>query len=201
MTTFFLIRHAETDFVAKRRLAGRLPSVHLNEQGKAQAQALAKRLEGTKISAIYSSPLERTMETAETIARALRLKVLPREGLLEVDVGRWQGQALKTLTQRKLWPIVLSTPSLARFPGGESFNEAQARVVAELESLQAAHHRSKEVVAVVSHGDPLRLAIAHYLGLPLDLFQRLALHPASLSILQVGNGRVRLLRLNDIRTD
>lgn len=199
MTTILLIRHGENDFVRKHRLAGWLPDVHLNERGRRQAQALAEHLARVKLQAVYASPLERTMETAEPIAAAQGLEVIPRPALGEVRVGRWQGQSLKVLRRRKLWSLVQQMPSLARFPEGESFAEAQARVVAELEALRARHRGKRAVIACVSHADIIKLAIAYYLGLPLDLFQRLVVMPASISVLHIQDGAVRLLRLNDTR--
>jgi probable phosphomutase (TIGR03848 family) len=197
MTIIYLIRHAENDFLGKEKLAGWLPGVHLNDRGVAQAEALAERLAGTRFRAIYASPLERALETAEPIARRQGLQVIPRPALGEVRFGRWQGQTLKTLRRRKLWPIVLFSPSLARFPEGESFNETQARVVAELEKLRGKHKQAKSTILCVSHSDTIKLAVAHYLGLPLDLFQRLTVEPASISILSIHQGHARLIRLND----
>jgi len=125
MSIFLLIRHGENDFVKQGRLAGRLPGVHLNEKGLAQAAEVADKVKGAPVKAVYSSPLERTMETAEPIAQALGLEVLPRAGLLEVDVGEWQNKTLKELHRRKIWRAVQTSPSRVRFPGGESFAEAQ----------------------------------------------------------------------------
>jgi probable phosphomutase (TIGR03848 family) len=197
MTTILLIRHAQNDFISQDKLAGWLPGIHLNEKGKAQAEALAKHLASTKLRAIYASPLERTMETAAPIATVHKLKVIPRPGLGEVRYGLWQGHSIKALRRRKLFPVIHASPSLVRFPEGESFPEAQARVVAELESLRALHRSAKAVIACVTHSDPIKLAIAHYIGLPLDLFQRLTIEPASISILHIGDSQIRLLRLND----
>ncbi len=196
MTTIYLIRHAENDLLGKR-LAGWQPGVHLNGRGAAQAEALAKSLSGTHFQAIYASPLERTMETATPIAQRLGLEVIPRPKLGEVQYGRWQGQTLKALRRRKLWPIVLHSPSLVKFPEGESFNETQARVVTELENLRAKHNHPKSRIICVSHSDTIKLAISHYLGLSLDLFHRLTVEPASISILSIDRGHTRLIRLND----
>jgi len=198
MTVLFLLRHGENDWVGKR-LPGWTPGIHLNERGRAQAGALARLLQPVKLEAIYSSPLERTMETAEPIARAAELRVRVREALADVRPGDWQGQSLRSLRHRKLWPVIQHTPSLARFPGGESFTEAQARIVAELDSIRAAHPGPRAAVACVSHADVIRLAIAHYLGLHLDLFQRLNIDPASISVLWIGESSARLVRLNDTR--
>jgi len=198
MPTFYLIRHAENDFVG-RRLAGWLPGVHLNEQGVAQARALAEALAPVKLAALYSSPLDRALETAEPLARTKGLEIRIRPDLGEVNVGRWEGESLRRLRRRKLWTVIQQAPSLARFPEGESFVEAQARVVAELEALREQHPGSRSAIACISHSDPLKLALAHYAGMPLDLFQRLTIEPASISILRISDGHVRLLQLNNTR--
>lgn len=196
MTTFYLVRHGENDLLGKR-LPGWMPGVHLNPRGRAQAEALAERLAELPIAAIYASPLERTMETAGPLARRKRLKVVPCPALGELRPGKWQGRPLSVLRRRKLWPVIQFTPSLARLPDGESFSEAQARVVAEMERIRLRH--PKQAVVCFSHADLIKLAIAHHLGLPLDLFQRLSISPASISVLAVGDQHSRLLRLNDTR--
>ncbi len=199
MTLIYLVRHGHNQYVEKGKLAGRTPGVHLSERGRAQAQAAADLLSAAKLKAVYASPLERTMETAEPIADAADLKVTPEDDLLEMDYGTWQGKSLKVLRRRKLWPTVQNTPSLARFPNGESFAEAQARIVAGLDRLQRKHHQKTAVIACVFHSDPIKLAIAHYIGMPLDLFQRLVVEPASISLLAITPTHARLLRLNDTR--
>lgn len=199
MTLFYLIRHGHNEYVEKGKLAGRLPGVHLSEHGRAQAAKLAELLAEVKFQAVYSSPLERAMETAQPIAKAAGLEVMPNDGLMETDCGTWQGKSLKTLRRRKLWPTIQHFPSLARFPEGESFSEAQARIAAEIDRLQRKHKQKNATIACVFHSDPIKLAIAHYLGLPLDLFQRLVIEPASMSLLAVSPTHARLLRLNDTR--
>ena len=126
MPILLLIRHGENDYVKKGRLAGRLPGVQLNDTGRSQAQSLADRLAKAPIKAIYCSPLERALETAEPLAKCLDLETIPRPGFLETDYGEWQGHTLKSLRRLKLWRTVQSAPSLARFPGGESFAECQS---------------------------------------------------------------------------
>lgn len=195
MPVVLLIRHGENEYVKKGRLAGRLPGVHLNEKGQEQAKNLAEKLTGAPIKAIYSSPLERTMETAEPIAKALGLEVIPRMGLVEVDVGKWQDKKLKRLSRHKLWQTVQTRPSIMRFPGGESFEEAQYRIYQEIDQL-CSQYESKDMFACVLHSDPIKLAIAYYIGLPIDLFQRLTVAPASISVLYVGKTDSRLLTLN-----
>lgn len=195
MTTILLIRHATNDWVGER-LAGWTPGVHLNEKGQQQAQGLAGRLAHVAICAIYSSPLDRALETAAPLAERLNLPVQVANGLAEVQYGQWTGGALKDLRDSDLWRTLMLTPSLARFPEGESLGEVQCRVVAALECLRLRH--AQETIAVVSHADVLKAAIAHYTGLHLDLFQRLVISPASVSVLQFdGPGFPHLVRFND----
>lgn len=195
MPTILLIRHGENDYIKKGILPGQMPGVHLNDKGRAQAQALAEKLAQAPIKAVYTSPLERAVETAEPIAAALGLEAAIRPGLIETNCGEWQGKSLKPLRRLKVWRVVQNTPSLFRFPGGESFAESQGRVVAEIESLRV-QYEEKDMFVCVSHGDPIRLAVAYYLGLPLDHFQRLFASPASITALYIGEAGSRLLTLN-----
>jgi len=195
MPFLLLIRHGENEYVQKGRLAGRLPGVHLNENGRRQAQELAEKLAEAPICTIYSSPLERAVETAQPLAEQLKIEIILREGLLETDYGEWQGKTLKGLKRRKLWQPIQNLPSQVRFPGGESFAECQDRVCRELQSI-CAGHEAKDVVACVFHADPIKLAVAHYIGLPLDHFQRLSSAPASITALHIADGRASLVTLN-----
>lgn len=195
MPLILLVRHGENDYVKKNRLAGRLPGVHLNEKGRAQAQAVAEKLKGAPVKALYTSPMERAMETAQPIAAALGLEPIVRPGLLETDIGEWTGESLKKLGRLKLWKVVQLAPSMLRFPGGESFAETQHRIITELETLTK-QHEAKDIIVCVSHADPIKLAVAYYLGLPLDNFQRLHVSTASISALQIGEMGGRLLTLN-----
>ncbi len=195
MPLFLLIRHGENDYVKKGRLAGRMPGVHLNERGRQQSQALVEKLASAPLKAIYSSPLERALETAGPLAAAFGLEVCTLPGLTETDFGEWQGKSLKGLRRLKQWRMVQSAPSRMHFPSGESFAEAQQRIVRELEQLYA-RHDPKDLVVCVSHADPIKLAVAFYLGLPIDLFQRLAVSPGSITALYLGEAGSQLLTLN-----
>lgn len=196
MTTVFLIRHGENDYMRQHKLAGWLPGIHLNDRGRAQAEALVPLLESAELDAIFSSPLERAFETAAPLARARRLPVRRRAALGEIRYGRWQGQSLRRLRRLKLWAQVQAAPSLVTLPEGESFRQAQSRMVDEIERLRLVHAGA---VACFSHADPIKLALSHYLGQPLDLFQRLMIEPASVSTLAFADGRVRVLGFNDTR--
>jgi probable phosphoglycerate mutase len=194
VTTLLLIRHGANDWV-HGRLAGWTPGVHLNEEGRRQAATLAARLALLPIDALYSSPLDRTVETAQAIAgpRGLPLRLV--EGLGEVRYGEWQGAELKELYKHELWPGVQFYPSGTRFPGGETLGEAQVRMVATLDALRAQH--PKGVIAVVSHADIIKLAVAYYIGMHIDLFQRLEISPCSATALLFTRMGPRMLAYND----
>jgi probable phosphoglycerate mutase len=195
MPSILLIRHAENEYVAKGRLAGRLPGVHLNENGKQQADAVAKALGKAPIKVVYSSPMERCMETAQPLSAALGLETVPRKGLIEVDFGDWQDKTLKQLRRRKLWKVVQRNPSRMRFPGGETFANAQQRIVQELETLSL-EHSPKDLIACFSHSDLIKLAVSYYIGQPIDLFQRIMIAPASITTLHLGEMGVQIINVN-----
>lgn len=194
MTLVLLIRHGHTP-TAGRILTGWMPGVHLSERGRAQAEALVSRLEGVPLEAIYSSPLERCRETAAPLARARGLRVRVRRDLLEVNYGEWSGRSIRELARTKAWRSVQRTPSAVRFPGGETLPEVQARAMDAVRDIAEAHPEG--VVALVTHADVVRLALAGFLGAPLDLYQRLAVDPGSVSVVALADAEVRVLRVND----
>lgn len=194
MTTLVLIRHATTAATGKR-LGGRTEA-SLDERGRLQAEAAAERLADLPLKAVYSSPLARTRETAALVARPHRLEVVHEEGLLEVEYGRWTDRPLKQVARTKLWPVIQARPSLVRFPEGETIRAAQLRAVEAIEALVSRHRR--HLVAAVTHADVIKAVVAFYVGQPLDLFQRLHVGPASVTILQLSpGGQPTLLRFND----
>jgi len=191
-----LLRHATTDHTGKR-LSGWTPGIHLGEKGLQEARALAERLAPVELHAIYSSPLERCQETAAAVAEPRGLKVSTIEDVGEVRYGDWTGKEHSELAKTDLWRTVQFHPSGARFPEGESIHEMQTRAVLACERLRAAH--PGETVAVCSHADVIKAVVAHYLGMHLDLFQRLVVGTASVTAL--GFGPVPyLLRLSDSGT-
>ena len=194
-----LIRHARNDWV-DGRLAGRTPGVHLNEEGRGEAAALAARLAETRIDAIYASPLERAQETARFVAGPHQLPVRRLDAVGEIEFADWTGESLEGLrkNEARRWHGVQHHPSGTRFPGegGETLYEAQARAVAGIEALRA-EHAAHEVIAVVSHADVIKAIVAHYAGTHIDLFQRLIVSTASLSVIRFAPDRPFLLLFND----
>jgi probable phosphomutase (TIGR03848 family) len=194
MTTFYLIRHATNDFVGKA-IAGWSTGVRLNAAGRAQAERLAAKLAGRGITALYSSPLERALETAEPIARTLKLKVETRDALGEVRFGEWTGKGMDEIGRDPRWEMFNRYRSGTRAPAGELAVESQARMVAELESLRERH--PDQTIAVVSHADIIRVALVYYLGAPIDLYQRIECRPASISTLTLSDWGPQVLGLNE----
>jgi len=194
MPTLLLIRHGENDYLKKNKLPGHIPGIHLNKRGHEQAADLAQCLGKLPIKSIYSSPLERAVETAEPLAKSLELGIQLCPDLTDTDVGEWEGRSWKSLSHTRFWKVIQKTPSQFQFPGGETFIQAQERVVFALDAIASAH--GDELIAVVFHADPIKLAVAHYLGLPLDKFQRLTANAGSVTILKIDGSSAKLLALN-----
>lgn len=193
MSTFYLIRHGLNDYLG-RALAGTLPGVHLNDEGRRQAERLAELLAPRGISRVYSSPLERAVETAEPLARKLGLKIERSDDFLEVQVNGWSGLSMDELGRLPEWKLFNSFRSGTRAPGGELMIETQCRFVAGLQRLRAEFPR--ETIAITSHADPIKSALAYYLGVPLDLFHRIEISPASYSILKIEEYGPEILGIN-----
>ncbi len=198
MPILLLIRHAEND-VLKTRIAGRMPGVHLNAKGLQQALALAQSLADAPLTAIYSSPMERALETAAPLAAEHHLEVQIHPDLIEVDYGRVQGRTYKQLWRTNLWKLVHERPSAVQFPEGECMPAVMQRATRALDEL-AERHTGDQVVACVTHGDLIRLAIVHYLGLPLDAYHSFAISTASITVLSLEKDCPRLLNINQVST-
>lgn len=192
MATILLVRHGTTAATGKR--LGGWTDASLDDEGIGQVERTAERLAGHTVTAVYSSPIVRTRETAKIIARACGLRVRTRDGLAEVQYGDWTDEPLSKLRKRKLWRVIQQTPSRVTFPGGESIRAAQARVVEQLEEL-ADEHANEDVVVAVSHADIIKAALAHFQGMPLDSFQRIVISPASISVLALHDGAPPMVTL------
>ncbi len=193
MTTFYLVRHAVTSHTGKK-LTGWMEGVPLTDEGREQAAAVADRLADVQFSAVYSSPIDRTLQTAKLIAARHGLEVRTLRKLGEVEYGTWTNRPLKVLARTKLWTKVQRWPSAVRFPEGETLREVQNRAVDEIDRLANEHPKDK--ICCVSHGDVIKLVLAHYMGVHIDLFQRIVIAPASISVLAVSEHGPAILSLN-----
>ena len=192
MTTFFLIRHASCSGLGQM-LWGRTPGVCLSETGKLQAQRLADRFRGIELQAIYSSPLERAVETAEALARSINLELHKNPAFNEINYGDWTGKSFETLSSDECWRRFNGRRSATQIPGGESFLEVQTRIVKELNALSS--HAAN--VAIVSHADVIKAAIGYVAGTPIDLLHRIEISPCSVSVIAIDDDSSRLLTINN----
>jgi probable phosphoglycerate mutase len=193
-TVVLLVRHGQTPTTGTT-LPGRAKGLHLSDKGQAQAAAVAERIGRLgKVGAVYSSPLERTRETATPIGRAVGQRPRVDRGLFECDFGSWTGRSLKDLRKLPEWKTVQRYPSGFRFPKGESFAEMQARITGALDRIVARHPGG--CVVAVSHADPIKAAVAQALGTHLDLFQRIVISPCSVTAIAYGAGGPAVLTVN-----
>lgn len=198
MATALLIRHGRSTANTAGTLAGHAPDVHLDEVGREQVAALGARMASVPLTAIVTSPLDRCLETAEAVVGGRDVPLHHDLDVAEVKYGDWTGESLKTLAKHPLWKVVQHHPSNATFPGddAESLAEMQARAVRAVRGWNA-RLGEDAVYAVVSHGDVIKAILADALGLHLDLFQRIVVDPASLSVVQYSDTRPFVERMND----
>jgi broad specificity phosphatase PhoE len=193
VTVFHLLRHGEPAIFG--RLNGRLPGVGLSEKGRAEAAKQAERLAEEKVEAIYSSPLQRTRETAEILSERLGLPIRHREDVIEIDYGEWTGLTFDDIRRDERWQMWSRSRGIATIPGGESWRRVQERVVGALFDLHQGHPDGS--VVVVSHGDVIRAALLFALGMPLDFYSRIEIAFASLSTIRLDSAGIRVVGLNE----
>jgi probable phosphoglycerate mutase len=194
MTVVHLLRHGE--HVSQGRAAvGRTPGIGLSDRGRAEIAAVAERLAGEGIAAVYASPLQRTRETAAIVGARLGLDVALHDELIEVDFGEWTGASFDAVRADPRWEAWRTQRSLAVIPGGESMRNVQRRVVEAL--LEIADRHRDEAVVAVSHGDVIRAALVFALGMPLDFYGRIEVGQGSISTLRLDPGGIRVLAINE----
>lgn len=194
MTVFHLVRHGEHVLRSSGVVAGRTPGVGLSATGRAEIAAVAERLAGEEIAALYSSPLQRTRESADILAARLGLPVCLRDDVIELDFGEWTGLTFDEVRKDARWEAWRSCRSMAAVPGGESMRQVQQRTVNALAELQHAHRCG--TVVVVTHGDVIRAALLYALGMPLDLYARIEVGLASTSTIELGDFGFCVRQLN-----
>lgn len=201
MPTVILARHGRTRANASGVLAGRLPGIGLDELGREQAAAAAVRLEGLRIAAAVTSPLERCKETAALLLAGAGVRARSERGLTECDYGAWSGRSIKDLVKEDLWKIVQAHPAAVRFPEGESMAEMSARAIRAVRTWDARigeEHGENAVWLAVAHGDIIKAVLADALGMHLDAFQRIVVDPASLSVVRYTSSRSYVLAMNTL---
>ncbi|HZP47775.1 MAG TPA: histidine phosphatase family protein [Vicinamibacterales bacterium] len=193
MTRFLLVRHGRFDGVGAKH-AGRAPGTHLNADGREDALRLAAALRDVPITAIVSSPLERTRETAEPVAADHALAIEIEPSLIEVETGAWTGRTFADLSHDPLWRRFNAFRSLTTAPGGELMLAVQHRAVDAFLALRARFENG--TVLVVSHGDVIRSFLLYALAMPIDLYHRLEISPGRISIVDADDDSIRVLQVN-----
>ncbi len=201
MATLVLIRHARTEETGSL-LSGRREGIPLSSAGRGEAKLLGDRLAGIRFAGIVSSPIQRCQETVDAIRETraasipARPEVVIEERLTEVDYGTWTGKELKVLAKDPLWKIVQRQPSAMQFPNGESLRAAATRASEAIRDWDATF-KEDDLWLAVSHGDIIKAIVSDAMGAPLDLFQRIVIDPASITVIRFGGERPTILRLNE----
>jgi probable phosphoglycerate mutase len=193
-TTVFFLRHGSHDRLG-RILCGRMDGVSLSERGREEARAAGRRLTGENLAALYSSPMERTRETAELVADAVGLPIETDPNLTEIDYGEWTGASFEALHGDPRWASWNYARGVTRPPGGETLLEVQARIRRFVEAAMRRHPDQR--IAAVSHGDPIKAILAQAMGMPLDNLDRVEISPASISVLVAGDWGMKVFSLNE----
>ncbi len=193
MTKFILIRHGSTDDVGKK-LSGRGNGVKLNADGKLQAEKIPELLLHLHVDHIFSSPQQRAHETATPLASKLLLPVQTDEHFDEIDFGEWTNMKLDQLKDNSSFHLFNTFRSNSVVPGGESMRMAQARIIDGIEQLSKIH--SGKTIVIFSHADMIRAALLWYMGISLDLIERIQVSPASISILHRYPSSASVVLLN-----
>ncbi len=196
MTTLLLVRHGLTHLTGPV-LSGWTPGLHLDDRGTQQAARLAERLRPVPLAALVSSPLERCLDTVAPIVAGRQLEVTIDDRLGEARYGDWNGKEIRTLVRDPLWKVIQSQPSAVTFPNGEAMRDVQARSLAAVADWNARLGPDATWLAC-SHADVIKGIVADALGLHLDQFQRIAISPASLTVIRYGTSGRAVVRVNDV---
>lgn len=186
MTLIYLLRHCESSANQDGVLAGRTAKIGLSRQGARQANKLAAALHRESFTKIYVSPLQRCVETIDPFLKKSRRRATSEPLFLEMNYGKWSGRKLSELRRERLWKLIQKKPSSVKFPSGESFLSAERRIRRGLNKVARANPKGK--VLVVSHGDPIKIAVQLALKGNLDLFQRIVIDPGSVTIMEWPSG-------------
>ena len=191
-----LVRHGETAWNKEGRFQGE-SLVGLNQRGLTQARQVARALASMKPAALYSSPLPRTLMTAQEISNELSIPVVALEGIKEINLGDLEGITGQEMRKdhAEVWNAWRKEPSQVVFPGGESIEQLQERAWRAIEDIERSHREEK--VVAVSHNFAIRAILCRFLGLPLSRFHMLRVDLGSISILQTRSGARHVVTIND----
>ena len=196
MTRFILVRHGQTEWNRFERFRGRV-DIDLDETGLRQAEAVADKITRWEVKAIYSSPLKRSMTTAQIVVHRLGLEVQPLEGINDMDFGRWQGLSIAEVREQypELFDLWRFSPERLKIPEGETLEQVRTRVAACVDEVAAKH--DGETVALVSHRVVCKVLLCYLLGLDNSHFWQIAQDATAINVFEVWEGRFTLWLLND----
>ncbi|CAB4600064.1 unannotated protein [freshwater metagenome] len=198
MSTLIFLRHAHSQANESNVLAGRTPGVLLSKKGKRQATDLIERIGGAKVDQVHLSPITRCQLTLDPWLDSKYSSTIERldirEDFTEMDYGDWSGKKLSSLRRSPFWKPIQETPSKVKFPGGESFRQAQKRAIEGCEELF--NSRGNKNHLIVSHSDLIKLIAVHYLEAHIDTFQRIEVSQASFTVIQKSSRGVNILAIN-----
>lgn len=196
MTKVYLIRHGRTAWNKEVRFRGQV-DLPLDEVGEAQARAIALKLKTRPIKAVYSSPLERAIKTAEPLAEALGLKVTVEEGFMDINYGQWQGLSPSQVAELypDLYRTWLESPHLVQIPGGESLDDVRARAEKALTKVLKQH--PGEEIAIVGHQVVNKVLLCAVLGLGNEWFQRIEQDNGCINLFGYDGKGFTIFFLND----
>lgn len=195
MALFLLIRHGEADGNRTAQVMGHAP-IPLNSKGREQAKRVAELVSSFRIDHLFSSPILRALQTAEIIATPLKLQITVEKGLQEVDYGKWEGRYYHEFPQDTFYDQLIADPIHTSFPGGESLGQVQQRGVRLIQQLS--QNTLDKTMALVSHGDPIRGIVAHYLNIPLSDFRKIRIDNGSISTLEVIGSKAEFKTINQV---
>ena len=202
MPRVILIRHAQSTANRRGVLTGQTPGVSLSAQGRVQSQELALRLGKAKLSQLRVSPMQRCIETIEPWINAQRKfqseSLIVDHGVNELDFGDWTGRKISSVSMTREWARVQKQASKAKFPNGESLKQVQRRARSSFD--EAVSTRGRGAIGIVTHADVIKVLVADLLNLHLDEFQKIVIDNASVTVFDYNKGKVKLLTLNDSRS-
>ncbi len=197
MLRLFLVRHGQSVWNDEKRIQGQ-QDIPLGDEGRKQAIALGERLKGRQFQACFSSPLKRATETAELILKASgnSIPIITLPELMERNFGDWEGKSIDDLQLLFLndFSQWLAAHQIPAPPNGESMDELMKRVERGLDQILAVKEGN---VLVVGHSGSIKAAICIFFRLPLSSFVRMRIDNAGLTILEIEDGRIRLIQFND----
>jgi broad specificity phosphatase PhoE len=193
-----LVRHGQTGWNegVGERFRGR-SEIDLDELGVRQAEATAPRITQWEVAAVYSSPLQRAMSTAQILADSLNIEPCPIDGFIDIDYGAWQGLSLMEARSHdpQLYSLWLESPHLAVFPHGEGLDRVRSRAVDAVENILASH--PEQPVVLVSHKVVCKVLMCSFLGLELSQFWQVEQHTCAINEVEIGVHSPVVKLLND----